>query len=131
MPIDEQCYYFSNKTSTWYQAQNDCRALGGDLAVPENLDMNEKMYQIMKSRKIATAWIGVHRHVSGKFITVSGVDVSFTNWYPGEPTNGRNGEDCVELMSIALWRNDHGAAGRWNDALCSISDRSHICELKH
>ena len=133
MPIDGRCYYFGNKTSTQSQAQNDCRARGGDLAVPENLDMNEKMYQIMKSRNITSAWIGVHKDVSGKFITVSGVEVSFTNWYSGEPNNGGNVEECVELMHIALWRNDNHnvVAGQWNDAPCSFSDRYHICELKH
>ena len=93
--------------------------------------MNEKMYQIMKSRKITTAWIGVHRHVSGKFITVSGVDISFTNWYPGEPNNNAGSEDCVELMNKVSWVNDVDASGKWNDLDCSDSSCYYICELKH
>ena len=92
--------------------------------------MNEKMYQIMKSRKITTAWIGVHRHVSGKFITVSGVDVSFTNWYPGKPDNYGGVQDCVEFINMVWWVNGEGA-GRWNDVDCSGSGYYHICELKH
>ena len=124
--IDDHCYYFSNKSSSWSEAQNDCRARGGDLAVPENSDINEKIYQVLKSRNIGTVWIGVHRDDNDKFITVSGAGVSYTNWYPREPNNGGGNEDCVELMNIVYWTKN--GAGRWNDARCTLS-RSKVCEL--
>ncbi len=129
--IDDRCYYFSNKTSSsWSEAQNDCRARGGDLAVPENSDINEKIYQVLKSRNIGTVWIGVHRHANDKFITVSGTDVSYTNWYPGEPNNGGGNEDCVQMVSIVYWNTKYGAAaGRWNDASCTASRSNYVCEL--
>ena len=134
MHIDDRCYYFSNKSSTWSDAQNDCRALGEDLAVPENSNINEKIYQILKSRDIGTVWIGVYRDGNDKFITVSGVvNASYTNWYPEEPNNGRGfrNEDCVELMNMVYWTPNHGAAaGQWNDAPCSDSRRHFVCELK-
>ncbi len=131
MHIDDRCYYFSNKSSNWSEAQNDCRARGGDLAVPENSDMNEKIYQVMKSRNIKTAWIGVHSDERNNFITVSGVNVSYTNWYPEEPNNGNGINDCVLLLNIAPWFPTHGAfAGRWDDGGCRDSNPHYVCELK-
>ncbi len=100
------------------------------MAVPQSLEINEKIYQVMKGRNISTVWIGVKKNDNiGQFFTVSGVIVPYTNWYPSEPTSN-SAENCVELMNIALWVNDHGAAGRWNNAECSISGRYHVCELE-
>ena len=85
----------------------------------------------MKSRKITTAWIGVHRHASDKFIMVSGVNVSFTNWYTVEPKNYGGSEDCVELMNKVSWLNDVDASGKWNGKSCFNRQIHHICEFKH
>ena len=43
--IGNRCYYFSDESSTWPEAQNDGRARGGDMAVPENTDIiyNQKI----------------------------------------------------------------------------------------
>ncbi len=86
------------------------------MAVPESWEINEKVYQVLKSRNIITAWIGVHRDDSEKLITVSGVSVSHTNWY----TQIDSIEDCIELMNIIYWKDYYvSAAGRWNDAPCT------------
>ena len=39
----------------------------------------------------------------------------YTNWLPGEPTNGDNAEDCVQFCS---W--DDGASFGWNDMPCDL-----------
>ena len=112
-------------------AQNDCCARGGELAVPENSDINDKIYQVLKTRNIGTVWIGVHRDNNDNFITVSGANVSYTNWYPGEPNNAGGNEDCVKMMNIVNWNTNYGAAaGRWNDAPCTYSKTYYVCELK-
>ena len=129
--IGDRCYYFSNKSTTWHEAQNDCRARGGDMAVPENSDMNEKIYQVLKSRNVGTVWIGVYRDDNDKFITVSGADISYTNWFPGEPNNVGGNEDCAQLVNIVYWNANYGGGvGRWNDAPCKRSYAYYICELK-
>ena len=82
----------------------------------------------MKKLGMPTVWIGVYRGDNASLITVNGVDVSYTNWYPGEPNNIDGTENCVELMSVSLWNADVGAAGRWNDVPCSFSYRYYVCE---
>ncbi len=100
------------------------------MAVPENSEINEKIYQVMKSRNIGTAWIGVYRDDRNNFITVSGVNVSYTNWYPNEPSNDNANEGCVELMNIVLWTPKYGAVARyWNDVPCTSSSQNYVCEL--
>ena len=119
-------YYFSPKPSHWSKARSHCKDIGGDLAVPTNSDINNQIYQVIKQLGLPTVWIGVYRGDNGSFITVNGVNILYTNWYPGKPNNFN--EDCVELMNVALWKADIGAAGRWNDVPCSVSYRYYVCE---
>ena len=128
--IGDRCYYFSDKSRIWSDAQNDCRARGGDMAVPENSDVNEKIYQVLKSRNIGTVWIGVYRDGNDNFITVSGADVSYTNWYPNRPNNHHGNQDCVMMVNEVYWKTNYeAAAGRWNDVRCARLNTFYVCEL--
>ena len=44
--------------------------------------------------------------------------LSFTNWYDGEPNNAGNGEDCVEVSNFR----------KWNDLPCN-EHRMFVCEF--
>ena len=48
----------------------------------------------------------------------SGVELSFTNWYDGEPNNAGTGEDCVEVSNFQ----------KWNDLDCD-DHRMFVCEF--
>ena len=66
-----------------------------------------------------TCWIGATDVAEeGNFIwTSDNSTVSFVNWYPGEPNNDFNNEDCVTIC-----RNKH-----WNDGNC-IQNLPYICQ---
>ena len=112
----------------WNNAKEICRSLGGHMAaVPTSLENNQHIYEAMKKRNIPTAWIGVQK-VGQKFHTIRGGEITFKNWYVGEP-NGGGEEYCVELMYTPLWRIHDDAGGKWNDHPCTRSDRYYICQL--
>ena len=46
---------------------------------------------------------------------------NYTDWYPGEPNDQGNNEDCLHLF---FSRNEH-----WNDSLCG-SKQHFICEAR-
>ncbi|CAB4028580.1 Hypothetical predicted protein, partial [Paramuricea clavata] len=121
--INGHCYYLNYKTGSWNEARKECRYRGGDLAVPNSSEINDQIFQLIKVLGDRTAWIGVHRDENKKFITTSGVSVSYKNWDTGEPNNYRGKEeDCVEMYAIS------DKAGKWNDELCSYN-RRYVCEL--
>lgn len=41
-----------------------------------------------------------------------------SNWRPGEPNNGAQGEDCVMLLG----------SGQWNDAFCGSYLDGWVCD---
>ena len=61
-------------------------------------------------------WIGI-RKVKDQWVwigTQKALTEEATNWAPGEPNNGQNNEDCVEIYI----KRDKDA-GKWNDERCS------------
>ena len=72
----------------------------------------------------------MYRDDSNNFITVSDVNVSYTNWYPNEPSDDNGNEGCVELMNIVPWTPKYGAVARyWNDVPCTSLSQNYVCEL--
>lgn len=65
-------------------------------------------------------WLGYNDIITEGNFVWSYDTSSYTNWYPGEPNNTMNAEDCVELYG-----NEYNAT--WNDIICS-SGRETICE---
>ena len=124
--FDRNCYYISSTTVNWDNAKENCRSLGGHLAVPTSLENNKHIKEAMKKRNIPTVWIGVQR-VGEKFYTIHGGEITFTIWDNGEPSSGA--EYCVELMYTPLLRRHDDVGGRWNDATCSSANRYYICQL--
>ncbi|XP_034737972.1 macrophage mannose receptor 1-like [Etheostoma cragini] len=59
------------------------------------------------------AWIGLQRDWRW---SQSGVEFRDSNWYPGEPDNRNNQENCVWMYSV----------GRWSDNSCA-SNSNFIC----
>jgi hypothetical protein len=67
------------------------------------------------------AWLGLtDQQIEGTFRWVTGEPLVFENWFPGEPNNFNNVEDCVEI-DISL------SDGKWNDLDC-VSSRIFVVE---
>ena len=69
-------------------------------------------------------WLGGRDDVIEGTWQWSSTDSVFTynDWYPGEPSNSYNGEDCLELNARFHWK--------WNDSNCTIA-QPFICEKRY
>ena len=73
-------------------------------------------------------WIGCNDRLSeGNFVwNYNNQNVSFTNWFAGEPNDGdpSRTEDCCMIGHEVM------PAGQWNDISCEIQDTIHkyICK---
>ena len=117
----DQCYYTDkNRTTSWAEAQEHCRHLGGHLAVPTNNESNQRLYEIIKERNYGSAWIGLYREGDNvnTFKSVLGGIADFTNWKIGEPNFRDNNENCAVIKYL----------GKWNDVRCSLY-RPYVCQI--
>jgi len=90
---------------TWHQAQAQAQQLGGNLVTINDAAENHWITEAFSGEK--RFWTGLNDEAQeGNFEWVSGEDVTYTNWFNGEPNNAGN-EDFVEI--------NFGAAGKWND----------------
>lgn len=78
---------------------------------------------MFQDKSAGDVWIGAHDFVSeGRFVwEADNASLTFTDWYPGEPNNSRNKEDCACMNPTITYR--------WNDNSCSKTFY-YICE-KH
>ena len=134
--FDGRCYYVSTTTAaTWLAARADCRARGGDLAVPTSSSNNYRIYEAIKSRNIGRAFIGLYRVDknlgSNKFYNVRGIEAGYSNWHSGQPSNSAGGiEACTEVMYKSPYFNSgRDVVGTWNDLPCSGFPRHYVCQI--
>ncbi|MFX0105897.1 MAG: lectin-like protein [Candidatus Hodarchaeota archaeon] len=112
-------YKLITEEKSWSDAKIDCEAQGGHLATITSEGENDFIKNLADSNKV---WLGLTDEVSeGTWEWITGEDVSYTNWYPGEPNNYGTGEDYVEMY----------IDGRWNDIgppQFPSTTRYYICE---
>ncbi|CAC5412422.1 unnamed protein product [Mytilus coruscus] len=119
------CYYFQFQSKkTWNDATIDCHNMGGFLVKIDNAFENWFLKSYIKTDKTAgDVWIGAHDFVrEGSFVwEADNTQLTYTDWYPGEPNNSGNKEDCACMNSDLTYK--------WNDNSCSKTFY-YICE-KH
>ncbi|MCS6281904.1 MAG: hypothetical protein HUM72_14945, partial [Dolichospermum sp.] len=99
--------YLLTSYGTWQEAQAQAQSLGGNLVTINN--QAEQDWLVSTFGVNQTLWIGLTDEVTeGQFKWVSGEISTYTNWLPGEPNNGWDGEDYVEM--------NFGSPGKWNDS---------------
>ncbi|NXS54327.1 MRC1 protein, partial [Brachypteracias leptosomus] len=97
---------------TWFESQEFCRAIGGDLA---SINGKEEQYVIWRS--IANNgyyhqhfWMGLYYlNPDDGFVWSDGSPVRYENWGFGEPNNYQGVELCAEINgdSSMLWNDRH------------------------
>ncbi|KAL4230751.1 hypothetical protein ACF0H5_011126 [Mactra antiquata] len=124
------CYYFgpvrNQSLKNWGDANDFCRSSGGNLVIIS--DPYEMSFITVQQSQILTAWIGL-KYALGqqKWMWVDGTTpgqfwANETNFYPGEPDDYMNGQECVQIVGA---RQDY--SGSWDDGNCSIA-QGFICE---
>ncbi|CAG2189559.1 unnamed protein product [Mytilus edulis] len=115
------CYFFSDKTMSWNDAQEQCRKQNGSLA--DILSANEAVWlaDSIRNHDGSEFWIGGKRQDDVyQWVTSDGKikDMNYTRWALGEP-NGV-GSYCVEI--------DKRFQYKWNDSAC-VWSQHFICKL--
>ncbi|XP_041917864.1 tetranectin-like protein isoform X2 [Alosa alosa] len=118
-----KCYLAIEEPKHYHEANEDCIAQGGTLAIPRDMQENNDLREYAKrsSPGAKDFWIGVTDIVKeGQYVDVNSMPVTFFNWDKSkkQPTGGKR-VSCVTL-SLA-------AQGRWHDEVCR-SQKKYICE---
>ncbi|XP_061078821.1 tetranectin-like protein [Conger conger] len=118
-----KCYLAMEEPKHYHEANEDCIAQGGTLAIPRDLQENSELRDY--ARRTAPGWrefwIGVTDMVTeGQYVDVNSAPVSFFHWDRAkkQPTGGKR-ESCVALSLTAQ--------GRWHDQVCRAL-KKYVCE---
>ena len=90
------CYLRPSNGVEWSKARKKCERLGGVLAAPRSVEEENFIKTLVVG--IERAWIDCNdQAVEGTWeCKEGGVEVSYTNWYPGQPNEfGGLSEDCA------------------------------------
>ena len=82
------------------------------LPIPTSQRMNTWYFNFIGTRSDRDVWLGINDSAQeGTFVDDLGNELSYTNWYRGEPNDNLSGEDNVEMiLSGRRSENKH-----WND----------------
>ncbi|KAI8502656.1 carbohydrate binding [Branchiostoma belcheri] len=118
------CYKANNDKKSYDNAAATCRADGGSLAMPRDLQTHEFLVTLKNQvDRSAWFWLGFNdQSQEGEWHYVDGTRLgSFHPWYPNEPNNHGGNEDCG-----VMFQDDQN--NEWNDQGCS-SELKFICQI--
>ncbi|KAK3100720.1 hypothetical protein FSP39_024244 [Pinctada imbricata] len=116
---------YTNQPKTWSDASKACQALGRDkyyLASIRNPLENAFITSLLSDMS-STPWIGLSRAPRQQYRWVDNEDLTYTNWYHGEPNGAANMQMCGRVYSY------QHSAGEWDDVPCNQTN-AYICETK-
>jgi hypothetical protein len=117
-------YSISPNETSWQQAQDACKGLGGDLASASSAELavqlNDKVMAHFPS--LYYYWLG-GRYKDGSWYWVDGSAWSYTRWLPGEPSRYWPNEDCVAALGRPA---SDPLSAQWNDDGCDAR-RGFVC----
>ncbi|XP_067419528.1 C-type lectin domain family 4 member G-like [Emydura macquarii macquarii] len=115
MRFQRSCYYFSESTKTWADAEAFCLAYRGHLVIVNTKE--EQAFLMVNRGPSRVYWLGsTDQKMEAQWHWVDGSSLTFSFWGTGEP-NDSQGEDCGSMHTD----------GRWNDRNCHHTDYW-ICE---
>ncbi|XP_049661958.1 C-type lectin domain family 3 member A [Accipiter gentilis] len=118
----KKCYLVSEGTKHFHEANEDCIAKGGTLAIPRNNDETSTLRDYGKKSmpRVSEFWLGVNDMINeGKFVDVNGMALQYFNWDRAQPNGGKR-ENCVFFSQ--------SSQGKWVDEVCRTAKR-YICEF--
>jgi hypothetical protein len=127
--LQSSIYNYIQGSFTWVEAKADAEARGGRLAVLNTQDKIDSAHSYLRSLGLSTnpsIWIGLtDAEQDDQWRWLTGEPLNNNSWYPGEPNNSNNNEDCC-LIWYSLMQ-----AGQpcWNDAPNS-SRISYLLEIQ-
>ncbi|XP_045161425.2 serine-rich adhesin for platelets-like [Mercenaria mercenaria] len=124
------CYELRLTLGNWFEAQRDCVSRGGELAVIQNEEVQERVFNLTTSLQYKTdVWIGLQDlNLEGRWEWVNGEKLAKTSFNKGILINPvlSDAQDCV-LMD--------GKSGIWKNTACKtflldIQSYPWVCQYK-
>ncbi|XP_028420438.1 ladderlectin-like isoform X1 [Perca flavescens] len=113
--VNGRCFQYFPTAMTWAKAEKNCQSLGGNLASVHNIFEYREIQRIMAttlSIKSKEAWIGgTDAQEEGVWLWSDSSLFSYQNWCPGEPSNWRGSQHCLQM--------NFGEGKCWDDVGCS------------
>ena len=95
---------------SWNEAETYCEGLGGHLATIGSMDENDFLFNLVSEKNVY--WIGMKLDDTKRCRWITGEDVNFMNFLPGEPDNNLGNQGyCILLAKDAFGM----TAGKWAD----------------
>ena len=118
--LNAQTFSVVEGSFTWQEAKADAEARGGRLAVlstQSKLDAAESAINSFEGG----LWIGLTDEASeGQWLWINGVELTFSNWAPGQPSNSLQSGVRENYASI-YWKSKNGNR-EWNDVVYNDSN---------
>ncbi|XP_072526160.1 uncharacterized protein [Salminus brasiliensis] len=91
--FNSSLYYITSEKHIWFKSQQHCKDRGGDLVIINSREEQEFITAILKGTE---AWIGLtDKEKEGDWRWVDGSALTTGFWWPGEPNDYKNKEDCA------------------------------------
>lgn len=107
-------YHHHDITMVWENARNYCKEHYTDMVAIQNMEENKYLMEYLP-KGYAQVWIGL-RMINNSWTWIGTnrkLENVAMNWAPGEPSNGKNNEDCVGMYIQAA-----ANSGKWSDEPC-------------
>lgn len=106
-------YYGLTDSAGWDNAESIAVAHGGHLVTIDNAEENNWLLQTFANER--KFWIGFYQpNNTGPWVWSSGQEVSYTNWFAGEP-NDAIGPEYYAIMYTFNTTSESLTMGKWND----------------
>ncbi|XP_071796371.1 perlucin-like [Asterias amurensis] len=94
----DACYLITDTFIKWSAARDECRILGGYLAVPSSLEENNAIGSLI-TEEHKRAWIDcTDQESDGKWVCMeNGREVTYIHWKENSQPSGNQGEDCAAI----------------------------------
>ena len=120
-------YVFDNGMESWSEAEQYCKSLGGYMAIINNSDENETIYNYMRERNFKAAFFGYSdKEYEGTWLWYGDDRSTFEDWGVNvrgvpEPNQDAINSDYAEFLYDL-------SDGLWNDAVFGANTHAYICE---
>ncbi|XP_038600336.1 mannose-binding protein C-like [Tachyglossus aculeatus] len=110
-------YVSRDEETTFANVKVLCEQIKASIALPKNAEENRAIQALGKKKRV---FLGLtDEKTEGKYLSMTGEKVTYTNWRSGEPNNAGGKENCVTMLED----------GEWNDVPCSYPHGIAICEF--
>uniref|UniRef100_A0A182WAZ6 C-type lectin domain-containing protein n=1 Tax=Anopheles minimus TaxID=112268 RepID=A0A182WAZ6_9DIPT len=123
MEVHGRRYTAYHRPADFFQAWQQCRLMGGQLAPIESEQENSQVVAAIRAvGDLRQQWIigGTDVGFDGNFLWIGlNQQINYANFFDGEPNNHNGGEDCLTI----------GIAGtdKWNDIPCHHRQIGFVC----